>query len=447
MGRGRTAATSAAQALALAPVGASANGNARRIGGHSHGARNVLSSVQAKAAGRCSGAASLDIACPGCPGALTRTAVYAGAAPGRAPMARHELTRGLAAETLEVARQMTLIEESDVGRDMRAGNAREQEPLRGSNAQTAQVAMRRFSEALTKCRGETRDRQRPHLRQLRHRERFVDVRDVADLHGRAMTHPAAKGERLLAIAGDSLWMSEVAKVLRRRMGRAGSKVSTWELPNWLVRVAARRNLGWKGIARLLGSTMSAKSETAIRLPGWPPSSSEVAIVATAESLIRFGLLHKSKEAEQGTTFGMNSLIKPEAAPRVLCRVAAGASMGDRKCHQEPGHHVVGGDGCHQLHDFLRVESHPDALHQVIWHVHVSRHPIRQLDDEALNLCEQSRVDDARVSKRLDGVRRHAGGDRVRDVCIEFVAGTIQHGDSQNGDFPQVARDRASISNG
>jgi nucleoside-diphosphate-sugar epimerase len=33
---------------------------------------------------------------------------------------------------------------------------------------------------------------------------FVDVRDVADLHLRAMTHPAAKGERFLAIAGESM---------------------------------------------------------------------------------------------------------------------------------------------------------------------------------------------------------------------------------------------------
>ena len=30
----------------------------------------------------------------------------------------------------------------------------------------------------------------------------VDVRDVADLHLRAMTNPAAKGERFLAVAGD-----------------------------------------------------------------------------------------------------------------------------------------------------------------------------------------------------------------------------------------------------
>lgn len=119
---------------------------------------------------------------------------------------------------------------------------------------------------------------------------FVDVRDVADLHLRAMTDPAASGERFLAIAGDSLWLSEVAKVLRQRMGMAGSKVATRELPNWLVRLAARSNPGLRGVATLLGRNMNATSDKAIRLLGWSPRSSEEAIVATAESLIRLGLV-------------------------------------------------------------------------------------------------------------------------------------------------------------
>lgn len=119
---------------------------------------------------------------------------------------------------------------------------------------------------------------------------FVDVRDVADLHVRAMTHPAAKGERFLAIAGESLWLIDVAKVLRSRMGAAASKVPTRELPNWLVRLAALRNPGMRGIATLLGRNMNATSEKAVRLLDWAPRSSEEAIVASAESLIRLGLL-------------------------------------------------------------------------------------------------------------------------------------------------------------
>jgi nucleoside-diphosphate-sugar epimerase len=47
---------------------------------------------------------------------------------------------------------------------------------------------------------------------------LVDVRDVADLHIRAMTHPAARGERFLAVAGDFLSICDIAKVLKDRMG-------------------------------------------------------------------------------------------------------------------------------------------------------------------------------------------------------------------------------------
>ncbi len=54
----------------------------------------------------------------------------------------------------------------------------------------------------------------------------VDVRDVADLHLRAMTHPAAKGERFLAVAGDFLSFLEIARVLKARMGAAARRVPT-----------------------------------------------------------------------------------------------------------------------------------------------------------------------------------------------------------------------------
>lgn len=52
----------------------------------------------------------------------------------------------------------------------------------------------------------------------------VDVRDVADLHNRAMSHPTAKGERFLGAAGDFMSMLDIAKVLDRRMG-ASAKLS------------------------------------------------------------------------------------------------------------------------------------------------------------------------------------------------------------------------------
>ena len=121
----------------------------------------------------------------------------------------------------------------------------------------------------------------------------VDVRDVADLHVRAMTNPAAKGERFLAVAGDFMTMLDIAKVLKARMGAAAKRVPTRQLPDWLVRLAALRDPAIKLILPELGKAKNGTNEKARRLLGWAPRSNEEAIVATAESLVRLGLLKDS----------------------------------------------------------------------------------------------------------------------------------------------------------
>ena len=118
----------------------------------------------------------------------------------------------------------------------------------------------------------------------------VDVRDVADLHLRAMTDPAAKGERFLAVAGDFMWIVEIAKVLKSRLGEEAKRVPTRELPNWMVRLAALRDAAVKQIIPELGKWKNATSEKAQRVLGWKPRSREDSVVATAESLMRLGLL-------------------------------------------------------------------------------------------------------------------------------------------------------------
>jgi dihydroflavonol-4-reductase len=119
---------------------------------------------------------------------------------------------------------------------------------------------------------------------------FVDVRDVADLHLRAMTNPAAKGERFIAAAGHSIWMVEVAKILKATLGEAAAKVSTKQLPITMLRVLALKDSKIRSIVPLLGINMNTTSAKAIRLLDWSPRSTEEAIVATAESLIRLKLL-------------------------------------------------------------------------------------------------------------------------------------------------------------
>ena len=125
----------------------------------------------------------------------------------------------------------------------------------------------------------------------------VDVRDVADLHIRAMTHPAGKGERFLAVAGDFMSLLDIAKVLKRRMGASARRVPTRELPDWLIRIAAIVDPGVRQILPELGKMKNATNEKAKRVLGWTPRSREDAIIASAESLMRLGLLkHSSKES-------------------------------------------------------------------------------------------------------------------------------------------------------
>src|SRR3954468_10925546 len=59
---------------------------------------------------------------------------------------------------------------------------------------------------------------------------FVDVRDVADLHIRALTDPAAGGQRFLA-TDEFLWVADVAAILRERLGERAAKVPTRVAPN------------------------------------------------------------------------------------------------------------------------------------------------------------------------------------------------------------------------
>ena len=114
---------------------------------------------------------------------------------------------------------------------------------------------------------------------------IVDVRDVADLHVRAMKDPGAAGERFLAVAGAFMPVSEIAAVLRERMGEDAKKVPTRMLPNWLVRLVSRFDSSVKQIVPELGKVKEASNAKAKGVLGWTPRSNEDAIVASGESLI------------------------------------------------------------------------------------------------------------------------------------------------------------------
>jgi nucleoside-diphosphate-sugar epimerase len=125
---------------------------------------------------------------------------------------------------------------------------------------------------------------------------IVDVRDVADLHIRAMTTPAARGERFLAVAGNFMTVQEIAFALKKRMGDAARRVPTRVLPDWLVRLAALVDPALVQVVPELGKTKNATNEKSRQVLGWQPRSNEDAITATAESLVQLGLLRHAKKA-------------------------------------------------------------------------------------------------------------------------------------------------------
>lgn len=119
----------------------------------------------------------------------------------------------------------------------------------------------------------------------------VDVRDCAELHLLAMTHPKAKGERFICIGEGSVMMEEIGKILKKNLGPKARKVPSIVLPDFLVRVVAI----FLPVARLivpdLGLRQVISNAKATNVLGWKwQYTTEQAITASAESLFKFNIV-------------------------------------------------------------------------------------------------------------------------------------------------------------
>ena len=111
------------------------------------------------------------------------------------------------------------------------------------------------------------------------RQRFgvADVRDVADLHIRAMAAPEAAGKRYLALAdGPTISFLDMARILSERLGALAARVPAEEAPG-------------AEPPRLVIHNDRAKTELQ-----WSPRPAETTIVQTAESLRDLGLLDQAQ---------------------------------------------------------------------------------------------------------------------------------------------------------
>jgi nucleoside-diphosphate-sugar epimerase len=122
----------------------------------------------------------------------------------------------------------------------------------------------------------------------------VDVRDVAELQVKAMTDPAARGERFLAVAEPEISMADIADILRRRLGPVAARAPRWRIPSPLLRLIALFDENARQAVPHLGRRRPASGTKARQMLGWQPRSNEEAIVATAESLIALGMVKPAR---------------------------------------------------------------------------------------------------------------------------------------------------------
>src|SRR3984957_2434529 len=96
----------------------------------------------------------------------------------------------------------------------------------------------------------------------------ADVRDIADIHVRAMTHPGAAGERFIACCdGSPITMGDAAHILRDWTGVESAVASS-----------------------IVGEILRPSNRKAKAVLGFTPRPTDEALLSTAGSLVRTGLV-------------------------------------------------------------------------------------------------------------------------------------------------------------
>ncbi|AMV61059.1 Hypothetical protein ADU72_0488 [Pediococcus damnosus] len=121
----------------------------------------------------------------------------------------------------------------------------------------------------------------------------VDVRDVVDLHIRAMTNPKANGERFIASEDGQISLPEIAALIRKARPQLSDQIPTKIMPNWIMRVGAPFSKQAQEGKLLLDINRNVSNQKAKQVLGWQPlSNNEETVLGAVDSLVKYDLLKK-----------------------------------------------------------------------------------------------------------------------------------------------------------
>ncbi len=115
---------------------------------------------------------------------------------------------------------------------------------------------------------------------------LVDVRDVAEMHVRALEVPEAAGERFLG-ASRFMWYSDMVAVLADAF--PDRNITTTALPSWIVRAAAPFKRRLASVVGILDAPMPVSTEKAERVLGTTFRDIEPSIILAGEHALRIKL--------------------------------------------------------------------------------------------------------------------------------------------------------------
>lgn len=119
----------------------------------------------------------------------------------------------------------------------------------------------------------------------------VDVRDVAELHIRAMITPEAAGQRFIASTDGMISLPEIANLLRDKRPQLTKMITKRTLADWMLKVAAHFNATAKEGQFMAEMNRNVSNEKAKNMLAWKPiGTKEDAVVAAVDSLIKYKLI-------------------------------------------------------------------------------------------------------------------------------------------------------------